>query len=93
MAIDFTTESVVPLNKAAQHYPGSRPHLSTVYRHALSGALETFKVGGKRYTSVEAIHRLVERCTNPNSPPAPPASSRRQREIDGANRKLDALDA
>jgi hypothetical protein len=62
-----------------------------VYRHALTGALETFKVGGKRFTSIEAIHRLVERCTNPAFPLASTPSSHRQREIADANRKLDAI--
>ena len=91
MAIDYTTETVVPLNKAPQHYPGTRPHISTVYRHALNGALETFKVGGKRFTSIEAIRRFVARSTNPETAPRPALPGHRERGLLAANKRLDAI--
>ncbi len=41
------------------------PHVSTIYRWRLRGIrgvkLETFLIGGRRYTSVEAIERFTER--------------------------------
>ena len=98
--IDLTAETVVPINQAPKHYPYGRPNLSTVYRHFGRGCrgarLETFVAGGRRYTTVEAIRRFVERTTA-NSPGAALPSSRptsRQREaaIRKAERELAEAD-
>ena len=65
--IDVASEQLVILTKAPSHIPG-RPHLATVYRWFQKGVrggvkLETALVGGRRFTSVEAIQRFVERLS------------------------------
>lgn len=60
---DLTQEELIPFATAPAHYPGTRPHIATVHRHRLRGVrgvkLETLIVGGRRYTSREAIGRFV----------------------------------
>lgn len=90
MAIDFQSETLVPVKQSPRDIPG-RPHISTVYRWVLRGDLETIKVGGRLFTSKEAIRRFINRCSNPGSAPAASEiSSHRRQEIEAANRKLDA---
>lgn len=66
-SIDWAAEKVVPIVRAADHYPYSPPSLGTVYRHIGQGCrgarLESFVCGGKRYTSVEAIGRFIAATT------------------------------
>lgn len=59
-------ERLLPLSKAPQYFPSPvRPHVGTVVRWALKGVgrtrrkLETLKIGGRRFTSREAIQRFV----------------------------------
>jgi hypothetical protein len=64
--IDPTAERLVPLSEARQLIP-NRPDKATVYRWYARGVagvkLETLMVGGRRYTSQEAIRRFFERRT------------------------------
>lgn len=90
MAIDVQSENLIPLKDAPKHTPG-RPHISTVHRWAFRRDLETIKVGGRLFTSTEAIQRFIARCTNPASSPLVAPSARRQHEIEAANKKLDAV--
>src|SRR5688572_19826654 len=65
--IDVSSESLVILTKAPEHIPG-RPHLATIYRWWQKGVrggvkLETVLCGGRRFTSIEAIQRFVERLS------------------------------
>lgn len=57
------TEDVLSLNEARDAIP-TRPSISTVWRWAINGRkgvkLETYQIGGKRLTSVQAIHRFFE---------------------------------
>lgn len=62
-------ERLLPLTEVLKHLPlrnGKRMHYSTVYRWATKGArghvLESFLVGGIRYTSHEAIERFITRA-------------------------------
>ncbi len=87
-AIDLTSETVIPISQAPKYYPYGRPNLSTVYRHFRSGCrgarLESFVAGGRRFTTVEAIGRFVERTTA-NSAGAtlqPSRATSRQREAE-----------
>lgn len=65
--IDTTTESVITLAEAARDTAGRRLHLSTVHRWRLRGVagvkLETVLIGGRRYTSREALQRFFARST------------------------------
>jgi hypothetical protein len=62
MSIDTTREVPISFHQAPKHIPG-RPHVSTLHRWRLKGTrgrrLETFLVGGRRFTTVEAIHRFL----------------------------------
>ena len=93
--VDLMTETVIPIKQAPKYYPYGRPSLPTVYRHFGKGSrgarLETFVAGGRRYTTIEAIRRFVERTTA-NSPgasvlPHQPTSHQREAEIRKAERE------
>lgn len=96
--IDIQNEQVVSLTDASKHLPrrraGKRPHVATLYRWVARGVqgvrLESIQVGGTLCTSLEALQRFCERCTDPSSrlPSSTPKS--RQREIKKAERDLDA---
>ncbi|MCC9644984.1 DUF1580 domain-containing protein [Rhodopirellula sp. JC740] len=62
--IDLSTEDVMPLSKAAKKYPGGGKHVSQLHRYRQSDTpLECVLVGGVWMTSVEAMHRHVEKLT------------------------------
>lgn len=92
------TEKLFPVPKAVELATGRRPHPATCFRwrqHGISGVwLETVKLGGKRLTSVEAVHRFVEATTAAADGPRPstPARTSRQRQaaISKAEAELDA---
>ena len=64
--IDIQTEKVLTFTQAAKALPG-RPNVATLWRWRTAGCrgvkLETVLVGGKRYTSREAIQRFVAETT------------------------------
>ena len=96
--IDLKTEEVLTLTEAARRLPrrrrGKRPHVATLYRwiqHGVRGVkLEAIQVGGTLCTSLEALQRFCERCTDPSSRPPSSTSKSREREITEAERELDA---
>ena len=75
MAIDTKSENLIPFNAARAHIPGRRPNLSTLHRWRLHGVrgrrLETTLIGGRRFTSEEAIQRFVR----PDAEPADKVAS------------------
>lgn len=102
--IDLLNETVVSLSEAAKHpalprrRAGKRPHVSTLHRWSTSGCrgvkLETIRFGGTLCTSLEAIQRFANCLTardrgHESAPVVTPA--RRRREIERANRELDAV--
>lgn len=93
MAIDLTREEPILLTEAAKLLP-NRPHLSTLWRWFQRGVkghrLETLVIGGKRYTSREALQRFADRLTAASTDGRTPALSTRQRErqIEAAEREL-----
>jgi plasmid stabilization system protein ParE len=90
MAIDLNSEEIIKLSNAPKFIPG-RPHIATIYRWIArpDGALETIKVGGRIFTSVEAIQRFADRCTHP-TPTQTRTPKQRQRDIDRAEAELAA---
>ncbi len=64
MSIDIFNEQVISLPEARARLP-RRPNMSTIFRWQLNGVrgirLETFLQGGRRYTSVEALERFLQR--------------------------------
>jgi hypothetical protein len=86
--IDPEVETPLLLSQAVKALP-TRPHVSTVWgwaTHGINGVrLETAKIGGRRYTSREALARFVARLSG--APPAPLVHQ------GGASRRRKALAA
>lgn len=63
MPIDIANETHLPIKHAPKHIPG-RPDISTVYRWMLRrhNPLESFRVGGRTFTTLEAIGRIIAAC-------------------------------
>ena len=65
--IKLNSEQIIPIRQASQVLPGN-PHLSTIYRWIRYGYqhvyLETLMVGGRRFTTHEALQRFVDKLTN-----------------------------
>ncbi len=94
MSIEMSCETLLTLPAAAKALPG-RPHVSTLHRWRLRGVhgvqLETVLVGGRRYTSVEALERFAARTTAASDGRPHPSRTRqgRLRAIDLAARELN----
>ncbi len=91
--IDLQSESLLSLPAAAKSLPG-RPHIASLYRWFQRGVhgvkLETILVGGKRFTSREALQRFADCLTAVDAGnPTPADSRRRQQEKQQAKAKLD----
>lgn len=92
MPIDITSETVISLAEAAQSLPG-RPSITTLWRWYARGVkgikLETAMVGGKRFTSREAVQRFSDALTGGTAQPQKARSSKqRQAAIERAEREL-----
>lgn len=89
--IDIETEQMLSI-KAAREWlrgrTGHAPHRNTIRDWARVGlkgvVLETVRIGGTVYTSVEAMQRFSDRR---RAPDAVTPSRRRTREIEAANRR------
>ena len=92
--IDLSTETVFPVTEAPKHIPG-RPSQASVWRWVLHGVggvkLESILIGGKRFTSAEAIQRFCDRRTAAANGDATPSRTPRQREreVAAAERELE----
>ena len=64
--IDVNHERLLSLADACKEIPG-RPHISTLHRWRLRGVrghrLETVLIGGRRFTSAEAIQEFIAATT------------------------------
>jgi hypothetical protein len=96
--IDIGCEQLLSLPAAAASLPG-RPNLSTLHRWRLRGVrgvrLETCRIGGRRYTSTEALQRFAQACSavrdGQQPEPAPVVlSAQRRKQIENARKVLDA---
>lgn len=92
--IDALSENLVRVpTEATRLFPG-RPHASTIWRWYKRGVkgirLEIVRIGGRPYTSREAIQRFIERTTAAAEAPTVPCSSTRvrARAISDAERDL-----
>jgi hypothetical protein len=100
--IDLRAEQLITLEEAAALRPGGRggrpTHRSTVYRWIGTGVrgvrLEGLRLGGRLYTSREALQRFADRLTRSDAAPPPPQSmgpAARVRAQRRATRVLDDL--
>ncbi len=85
--IDLKTEQIIPIGSVPRHLP-HRPNLSTIYRWIGAGSLETVKLGGRTFTSLEALDRFAKHRGGRSKPPESTPTPQRQREIADAERKL-----
>ncbi|MBW3600187.1 MAG: DUF1580 domain-containing protein [Planctomycetes bacterium] len=93
-AIDLENESALAINETpayVQRLTGRRPGLSTCWRWVLRGSggtkLDSFLLGGRRYTTKEAVARFFARESR--SDPAPVRTPKqRERAISAAEREL-----
>ena len=89
-------ENLVPFAAGIRSLPG-RPSVSTGYRFALRGIkgirLESIVVGGRRFTSREALRRFVAGTTQAAEPrscqPSPTADLPVTDETERLDRELD----
>ena len=90
--IDPAVETLVAWQRVSELIPG-QPHHSTLHRWRLRGVrgkkLETLLVGGKRFTSREAIDRFIA-AGNADDAPATPTftATQRQKMSDAARQEL-----
>lgn len=87
--IDVQNETVINFTEASLHLPGN-PCYATLQRWKArtSNPLEVVKIGGRIFTSLEALERFAQRCTDPTSKPVNTRS--RQKAIDRADKELAA---
>ena len=99
--IDLESETLLPLKAAAGHKllraksPNRKAvNFSTIWRWATRGSrgvqLETARVGSTLVTSVEALHRFIDRLSNPETPPGKPTASETTRAHRRAESELAA---
>lgn len=90
--IDIAHEQLLSMLEAAKRVPG-RVHVSTVWRWSLRGVrgrvLETVIIGGRRYTSAEALERFAQQKGTPSIEPQ--LSTRRLKQIEAAEKRLSEL--
>ena len=94
--INFEQEQLLTLAEAAKRVPGRTPgkpiHTATVARWATRGVrgnrLETLRIGGRLFTSVEALARFVQGMNDLDRPkPTAPAIQRQRKVIQKLSRK------
>jgi hypothetical protein len=91
--IDPQTEQLLSFPQAAGCLP-SRPHICTLHRWRLNGIsgvrLETVRIGGRRFTSREALERFNAAVTAAadGSPSSTRTPRQRQRDIERAEKEL-----
>jgi hypothetical protein len=91
--IDTKTETVISFAEASKLTPG-RPHLSQIYRWSQAGLrgikLDWIQVGGRRFTSREALDRFFAALTGAAGGEATiPPSQARQRAVMRARGELE----
>lgn len=81
--INLSTETIFPVSDAPKHIPG-RPSKASCWRWVLQGVggikLESILIGGKRYTSHEAVQRFGDRRTAAIDGDTLPTQTNTQRE-------------
>jgi hypothetical protein len=97
MGIDIDSEALVEFNKPAEYWPTKPPHIATLHRWRLTGVLrddervrlETVMLGGRRFTSREAVKRFLS-ALNADAPTSGDAGRPKSSSKD-AGRALSAI--
>jgi len=73
---------------------GSQPDAATVWRWAVHGVrglkLESVVIGGRRFTTAEAVERFVHALSTGSSDTSAPTPQQRKREIAAAKARLQS---
>ena len=73
--IDHSTEQLITPAEAAKRLPsgipGKRLHIATIHRWFDRGDLEFTKIGGRKFTSIEALARFISKCNRQSRNTAP----------------------
>jgi hypothetical protein len=103
--IDVLTEDLIDLRQVCREKPfrnartGRPAHISSVYRHVMTGAraangdricLETVRTPSGLRTSREAIARFISALTDPDLPTCTATPAARRRQIDAACAELNS---
>jgi len=103
MAIDLEKDTLLTVAQAAAYLKertGTKPHVSAIYRWMMAKPgkpkLEWIRIGGRRYTSVEALQRFADAPTQDEELGKPatrqPRTTRQQeREQEKARRQVDEI--
>jgi hypothetical protein len=90
---ELVKETLVPLGNLDEHYPVpiSRPSAERAWRKGRFGVrLETIFLNGKRYTSIEAISRYINRTQRTGDEiPSAQTPSMSKRDIVAARKKYN----
>jgi hypothetical protein len=72
--IDLASEQLISLADARQRLPGTKPgtkiSAATFARWVRAGKLESIRLGGRRFTSVEALQRFAQQGAKQYPSPA-----------------------
>ena len=92
--IEALAATFILLSKAGRLI-STNPSQATMWRWALRGVdgvkLETFKIGGRRYTTPESVEKFVSRLNGPRSANDPLVSKMRGRQKDLASQRARAI--
>jgi hypothetical protein len=92
--IEALAATFVLLSKAGRLL-STNPSAATMWRWALRGVdgvkLESFKIGGRRYTTAEALDRFVARLNGPRAANTLQVASRPEQQKDLAARRAEEI--
>ncbi len=87
-------QELIPLREAASIIP-TRPHIATIWRWIERGArghkLESWLVGGQRFTTRDAIESFLGKINGTSKLSSPSTPKARQRQIDAAEKELEEM--
>ena len=94
--LDLENDDVLSLSQAAAKLPrlrsGRKVHVSTLFRwtqHGTGGRkLQTWKLGGRRVTTLRALEAFIEPVSSDSEKPARQASPRREQQLAAVDAKL-----
>lgn len=100
--IDIAGEQLIPISEVPRRLPprttGKRVHISAVYRWLQRGVrgvvLESVRVGGSTYTSVEALQRFADQLSSDRHDDLSLSTTTpawRQKQIEAASREVQDI--
>ena len=99
--IDISNEHLIPIREVPRKLPprptGRRVHISAVYRWLTRGirgvCLESVRIGGSTYTSMEALQRFADQLNggHSSSSTSPSTTVSQRKRTDQAARQAEAI--